>query len=64
MTMLKEPLLHFLLAGAALFAAYAWLDRGERTEQAGGEREVRITDAERHRMTCSARKPMPPPAPA
>jgi len=25
---LKEPLLHFLLAGGLLFAAYAWLNRG------------------------------------
>jgi parvulin-like peptidyl-prolyl isomerase len=39
---IKEPLLHFLLAGGLLFAAYAWLNRG------GGDepRVVRITAAE------------------
>lgn len=38
----SEPLLHFLLAGGLLFAAYAWLNRGEDEEP----REVRITAAE------------------
>ena len=38
----NEPLLHFLLAGGLLFAAYAWLNRGEDEEP----REVRITAAE------------------
>ncbi len=39
----KEPLLHFLLAGGLLFAAYAWINQG------GGDDEprvVRITPAE------------------
>ena len=41
-TWLKEPLLHFLLAGALLFGFYAWLNRG------GGDEPgiVRITAAE------------------
>ncbi|RLJ63496.1 peptidyl-prolyl cis-trans isomerase [Sulfurisoma sediminicola] len=39
---LHEPLLHFLLAGALLFAAYAWLNR----ERESGPREVRIGAAE------------------
>jgi hypothetical protein len=39
---LHEPLLHFLFAGALLFAAYGWLNR----EQASGLREVRIGAAE------------------
>jgi len=40
--LVKEPLLHFLAAGALLFAAYAWLNRG------GGDepRVVRITAQE------------------
>jgi parvulin-like peptidyl-prolyl isomerase len=39
---IREPLLHFFLAGALLFGAYAWLNRG------GGDapRAVRITAAE------------------
>lgn len=39
---LKEPLLHFLLAGSLLFAAYAWINRGVVNEP----RVVRITAAE------------------
>jgi hypothetical protein len=39
---LKEPLLHFLVAGGLLFAAYAWLNRGGD----GEPRVVRITAAE------------------
>ena len=41
---LKEPLLHFLVAGGLLFAAYAWLNRG------GGEapHAVPITATEVH----------------
>jgi hypothetical protein len=34
MRVLKEPLLHFLLAGAALFGAYAWLIRVPETPNA------------------------------
>jgi len=39
---LKEPLLHFLLAGTLLFAAYGWLNR----ESADAPRTVRISVAE------------------
>jgi hypothetical protein len=39
---LKEPLLHFLLAGGLLFAAYGWLNR----ESADEPRTVRISLAE------------------
>lgn len=44
--MAREPLVHFLIAGALLFAAYAWLNRG--ADDAGGsaERTVRITASE------------------
>jgi hypothetical protein len=38
---LKEPFLHFLLAGAILFAAYGWLNYGKKEET--NERMVRIT---------------------
>ncbi len=42
---LREPLVHFLLAGAALFVAHAWLNRGA---SEGGDEPgvVRITAAE------------------
>lgn len=40
---LREPLLHFLLAGGLLFAAYTWLNAGS---EAGADRVVRITPAE------------------
>lgn len=39
---LKEPLLHFLIAGAFLFGAYAWLNRGG----VDAPRVVRITTVE------------------
>ncbi|WP_022947372.1 peptidyl-prolyl cis-trans isomerase [Methylohalobius crimeensis] len=39
---LKEPLIHFLLAGGLLFAAYAWFHQGE----GGDARVVRITAEE------------------
>lgn len=39
---LKEPLLHFLLVGTLLFAAYGWLNR----ENADAPRTVRISVAE------------------
>jgi hypothetical protein len=45
MKLLREPLLHFVLAGALLFAAYAGLNHGA---SAAGEadRTIRITDRE------------------
>jgi PPIC-type PPIASE domain len=39
---LQEPLLHFLVIGAALFAAYAWLDRGG----GAGPPQVRVADSD------------------
>lgn len=39
---IKEPLLHFLLAGGVLFAAYVWLNRGNDS----APRAVEITSAE------------------
>src|SRR5512137_1593075 len=41
---LKEPLLHFLVIGAVLFAAYAWRNRGAQSD-AGG-RQVRISEGD------------------
>lgn len=41
-TFLKEPLLHFLMAGAMLFAVYGWFNDGTRFESKE-ERMVRIT---------------------
>src|SRR5262245_37329364 len=41
MKILREPLVHFLLAGAALFAAYAAIYRAP-TQEMDGQREVRI----------------------
>ncbi|HEU4381950.1 MAG TPA: peptidylprolyl isomerase [Anaeromyxobacteraceae bacterium] len=39
MSLHREPLLHFLLLGAALFAVHAWLNRGVRSD---APRQVRI----------------------
>ncbi len=46
MKLFKEPLLHFLIAGGLLFAAYGWLNGGARGPGAGGPRQVRIGDGE------------------
>lgn len=43
MKFLKEPLLHFLVAGSVLFAAYGWLNRGADGETDHAARTVRIT---------------------
>ena len=40
---LREPLLHFLLAGGLLFGAYAWLNRGDVGSIGKSARTVRIT---------------------
>ena len=45
MRLLREPLLHFLLAGGVLFGAYAWLNRGE-SETSDVDRTIRITERE------------------
>jgi PPIC-type PPIASE domain len=41
--LLREPLLHFLLIGAALFGAYAWLNRG--TDDAAAP-QVRLAESD------------------
>lgn len=43
MRFLKEPLLHFLVAGGVLFGVYAWLNRGVDDLADSAERTVRIT---------------------
>ena len=45
MKLLREPLVHFLLAGAALFAAYALVDRGP-TQATGSQHQIRIGEAD------------------
>lgn len=40
---LREPLLHFLAIGAVLFAAHAWINRGETDRTDSSSRTVRIT---------------------
>jgi hypothetical protein len=39
---LKEPLLHFLVAGAALFAAYAWMNRAADNPSAAKAQQLRF----------------------
>jgi len=46
MRFLREPLLHFLVAGALLFAAYGWLNRGTDAEGLSASRALHITAAE------------------
>ncbi|WEX86474.1 peptidylprolyl isomerase [Sinorhizobium garamanticum] len=45
MKLLREPLLHFAVAGAGLFAVYAWIG-GSGAEQATGMDEVQIGEGE------------------
>jgi len=45
MKLLREPLVHFLLLGAALFAAYAVIDRAP-TQETGGQRELHIGEGD------------------
>jgi PPIC-type PPIASE domain len=42
MRVLKEPLLHFLLAGAALFGAYAWMNRAAENPIAGKAQQLHV----------------------
>ena len=42
MNVLKEPLLHFLLAGAALFGAYAWMNRAAENPNAKAATQIRV----------------------
>jgi hypothetical protein len=46
MKLLHEPLVHFLVAGALLFAGYAWLNHGEADTTGKATRVVRITAKE------------------
>ncbi|NJN47788.1 MAG: peptidyl-prolyl cis-trans isomerase [Candidatus Competibacteraceae bacterium] len=46
MEFLKEPLLHFLIAGSALFATYIWLNQDTDDPAWSGSRTVHITAAE------------------
>ena len=46
MKLLREPLLHFLVAGAALFGAYAWLDRGEESADGSRSQPVHIGEGD------------------
>jgi hypothetical protein len=46
MRVLKEPLLHFLLAGAALFGAYAWLNRAAENPIAGKAQQLHVGTAD------------------
>jgi hypothetical protein len=41
MSLLKEPLLHFLVAGAALFGAYAWMNRTA-DDPAGNAQQIHV----------------------
>ncbi|CCM79531.1 peptidyl-prolyl cis-trans isomerase [Rhizobium mesoamericanum] len=45
MKLLREPLVHFFLAGAAMFAAYALIDRTP-TQATGSQHQVRIDEAD------------------
>lgn len=45
MKLLREPLVHFALAGALLFAAYAWLNRDE-SLASDAARTIQITERE------------------
>lgn len=45
MKLIREPLLHFLFAGALLFGGYAWLNRNE-TGANDADRTIRITERE------------------
>jgi PPIC-type PPIASE domain len=42
MRVLKEPLLHFLLAGAALFGAYAWMNRAAENPTADKAQQLHV----------------------
>lgn len=42
MRVLKEPLFHFLLAGAGLFAAYSWLNRAADIPSTNTEQQIHV----------------------
>jgi parvulin-like peptidyl-prolyl isomerase len=43
MNLLKEPLLHFLLAGAGLFAAYTWMNRTVEKPSVGKTPQIQVS---------------------
>jgi hypothetical protein len=43
MRVLREPLLHFLLAGAVLFGAYAWINRTAETPTASKAQQIHVS---------------------
>jgi hypothetical protein len=43
MRVLREPLLHFLLAGAVLFGAYAWMNRTAETPTASKAQQIHVS---------------------
>src|SRR5262245_19107109 len=43
MNLLKEPLLHFVLAGAALFGAYSWMNRAAEKPNAGTAPRIQVS---------------------
>jgi hypothetical protein len=45
MRVLKEPLVHFLLAGAALFGAYTWVIRTPENPTANKTTKIEISPA-------------------
>jgi hypothetical protein len=45
MRLLREPLVHFALAGGLLFGAYSWLNRGGEGE-GGADRSIRVTEGD------------------
>jgi parvulin-like peptidyl-prolyl isomerase len=46
MRVLKEPLLHFLLAGAAMFGAYAWLNEAAKDPAASKAQQISIGEGD------------------
>jgi hypothetical protein len=50
MSVLKEPLLHFLLAGAAVFGAYAWMNRAAENPNFNKVQQIHISEGDVHRV--------------
>lgn len=64
MNQLKEPLFHFLLAGAALFGAYTWMNRATEKPAADKAAQIRISTGDVQWLTENwttqwQRPPMP-----
>ncbi len=60
MKLLKEPLVHFLIAGGLLFAGYAWLHRGEVRTETSRRIEITADDIRRMEISHLARWQRPP----